>query len=54
LFGVIEAYEAAAGGGGQVAAARQKADLDFLREDLPSLLVESQEGLGRVTKIVQD
>ena len=56
LFGVIEAYEAAAAGGdpGQVAAARQKADLDFLREDLPSLLVESQEGLGRVTKIVQD
>ncbi len=56
LFGVIEAYEAAAAGGdpGQVTAARQKADLDFLREDLPSLLVESQEGLGRVTKIVQD
>ncbi len=56
LFGVIDAYEAAAAGGdpAQIAAARQKADLDFLREDLPSLLVESQEGLGRVTKIVQD
>ncbi|MDE1545139.1 bacteriohemerythrin [Dechloromonas agitata] len=56
LFAVIDAYEAASAGGdpGQVAAARQKADLDFLREDLPSLLAESQEGLGRVTKIVQD
>ncbi len=56
LFRVIDAYEATATGGdpAQIAAARQKADLDFLREDLPSLLAESQEGLGRVTKIVQD
>ncbi|MFN4341058.1 MAG: bacteriohemerythrin [Azonexus sp.] len=56
LFAVIDAYESAANGGdpGQIAAARQKADLDFLREDLPALLAESQEGLGRVTKIVQD
>lgn len=56
LFGLIDAYEAVTAGGdpAQIATARQKADLDFLREDLPSLLAESQEGLGRVTKIVQD
>lgn len=34
--------------------ALREADLEFLREDLPALLAESQEGLGRVTKIVQD
>ncbi|MDD2883779.1 MAG: bacteriohemerythrin [Dechloromonas sp.] len=33
---------------------RQAADIDFLREDLPSLVDESREGLSRVTKIVQD
>jgi len=56
LLGVIDAYEAAAADGdtARIAKARQAADLDFLREDLPSLLSESQEGLGRVTKIVQD
>ncbi len=37
-----------------IAAARQKADIDFLREDLPLLIAESQEGLGRVTRIVHD
>ncbi|RIX49662.1 MAG: PAS domain S-box protein [Rhodocyclales bacterium GT-UBC] len=35
-------------------AALRETDFDFLREDLPALLAESQEGLGRVTKIVQD
>ena len=56
LFGVIDAYQSVATGGdpSSVAAALQDADLDFLRDDLPSLLAESQEGLGRVTKIVQD
>jgi two-component system, NtrC family, sensor kinase len=34
--------------------ARGEADIDFLREDLPDLLEESQGGLRRVTKIVQD
>lgn len=29
-------------------------DLDFLQEDLPALLNESEEGLARVKKIVQD
>ncbi|MBI4997482.1 MAG: bacteriohemerythrin [Rhodocyclales bacterium] len=35
-------------------AVRAAADLDFLREDVMSLLKESQEGLSRVKKIVQD
>ncbi|MFY7865112.1 ATP-binding protein [Roseateles sp.] len=33
---------------------QQQADLDFIHEDLPQLLKESDEGLGRVKKIVQD
>ena len=56
LLNVIAAHEAVLAGGDRQAleAARQAADLDFLRDDLPSLLAESQEGLSRVTKIVQD
>lgn len=52
LLTVISAYES--NDPAQITEARQKADLDFLREDLPSLLSESQDGLSRVTKIVQD
>ncbi|PKO39273.1 MAG: hypothetical protein CVU33_05590 [Betaproteobacteria bacterium HGW-Betaproteobacteria-6] len=52
LLNVISAYET--GVPDDIAAARKKADIDFLREDLPSLVAESQEGLSRVTKIVQD
>jgi two-component system, NtrC family, sensor kinase len=37
-----------------VMAARTAADLDFLREDVIALLKESQDGLTRVKKIVQD
>ena len=33
---------------------RQEVEMDFLREDLPLLLDECTEGLGRVKKIVQD
>lgn len=33
---------------------QKQADLEFIREDLPQLLKESEEGLGRVKKIVQD
>jgi hemerythrin-like metal-binding protein len=33
---------------------KQAADLDFLREDINSLLSESKEGVTRVTKIVKD
>jgi hemerythrin-like metal-binding protein/PAS domain S-box-containing protein len=52
LLNVIGAYEN--GNPEEIAAARKTADLEFLREDLPSLVAESQEGLSRVTKIVQD
>jgi signal transduction histidine kinase len=56
LLGLVDAYEAVDAGGARslVEVARREADLEFLREDLPSLLVESQDGLSRVTKIVQD
>ena len=56
LMKLVEVHEAVLGGGDRSAleVARQEADLEFLREDLPSLLAESQEGLNRVTKIVQD
>lgn len=37
-----------------IMAVRAAADLDFLRDDVMSLLKESQEGLTRVKKIVQD
>ncbi|MCA1938693.1 MAG: bacteriohemerythrin [Dechloromonas sp.] len=52
LLRLVDAYES--GQSQAIAAARQAADLEFLREDLPSLLAESQEGLDRVTRIVQD
>lgn len=56
LFAVLDAYEAVGAGGdpAQLAEAKRQADLDFLREDLPELIKESQDGLGRVTRIVQD
>lgn len=38
----------------ELAALKQAADLDFIGEDLPSLLDESEEGLSRVRKIVQN
>lgn len=56
LLKLIAAYDVALAGGSRedLALALRTADLEFLREDLPSLLAESQEGLSRVTKIVQD
>lgn len=37
-----------------IEAMRRKVDIEFLREDIPCLIRESQEGIGRVKKIVQD
>jgi two-component system NtrC family sensor kinase len=37
-----------------ISAVKQKADLDFLREDVTALMRESREGITRVKKIVQD
>ncbi|NHC06462.1 ATP-binding protein [Azonexus fungiphilus] len=52
LLELVDAYES--GQPEAIARARQKADLEFLREDLPALISESQDGLDRVTRIVQD
>jgi two-component system, NtrC family, sensor kinase len=59
LLGVINAYEQCEATVADVpkeklAAVKADADLDFLREDVRALLAESQDGLGRVKKIVQD
>ncbi len=60
LLGLSAACDAAlaAPGDAAVAAAlttkREEVEIDFLREDLPLLLDECAEGLGRVKKIVQD
>ena len=56
MLKLLDTYEKLGIKGEQSAidAARAEADIDFLREDLPALLEESQEGLSRVTRIVQD
>lgn len=38
----------------QIQQVRQEIDFEFLAKDLPMLLTESQEGISRVRKIVQD
>ena len=38
----------------QVEQVRHEIDFDFLAKDLPTLLAESQEGISRVRKIIQD
>lgn len=60
VFAVLHSYEAAesaiADPNLQAAIGREKqaAEIDYLKQDLPSLLAESREGLERVKKIVQD
>ncbi|MDD5248126.1 MAG: ATP-binding protein [Rhodocyclaceae bacterium] len=59
LLGMLSAYEAAAKAlpaehAAQLAAQHRAIDVNFLREDLPSLIRESKEGIDRVRKIVQD
>ncbi|PHV05045.1 PAS domain-containing sensor histidine kinase [Janthinobacterium sp. BJB412] len=57
LFGVLAEYEKAAAAhpalAPQLAALRQRADLDFLKEDVTDLVRESMDGLKRVKDIVQ-
>ncbi len=38
----------------QLVAMRQRVNLDFIREDIPDLLDESQEGMERIARIVSD
>jgi signal transduction histidine kinase len=60
LFQMLAAYEAAEASladpavATQIAALRKALDLAFLKEDIPSLMAESREGIERVRKIVQD
>ncbi len=60
LFSMLTAYEAAepalAGtpAGAKLKALREAVELDFLKEDIPTLMSESKEGITRVRKIVQD
>lgn len=60
LFAVIDAYEAGASKSGDpvvlagIRALCEKVDLAFLRDDIPSLMDESKEGISRVKRIVQD
>jgi two-component system NtrC family sensor kinase len=62
LFRLISAQDAAlrqvgqshAGPIQQIEKMREEIDFDFLAKDLPTLLSESQEGVSRVRKIIQD
>lgn len=60
LFEIIDSYELAESAivDGDVLTrlqlAKQKLDLQFLKEDLPALMGESRDGITRVKKIVQD
>jgi signal transduction histidine kinase len=59
LLSLIACYEAeepglAEGVRTELARLKQELDLEYLREDVPVLLRESADGLGRVKRIVQD
>lgn len=60
VFRVIAAYEACDAmlvgtpQGEQVRALRDEVELDYLKQDIPALMRETQEGIARVRKIVQD
>jgi two-component system, NtrC family, sensor kinase len=60
MMRLIDAYQGAAAAGADgalqtaLARTRKSVDIDYLREDVPLLLRESEEGLGRVKRIVQD
>jgi two-component system, NtrC family, sensor kinase len=57
LLTLVDVYERHAAGevdAAAVAAAKKTADFNYLRDDIIDLLRESEDGLGRVKKIVQD
>ncbi|WP_395406992.1 ATP-binding protein [Pseudoduganella sp. UC29_106] len=60
LFAMLDAYQQAEGSiaspevAERLRAMRQQVELAFLREDIPSLMEESREGIVRVRHIVQD
>jgi signal transduction histidine kinase len=60
LFKMLVCYEAAEAEladsptGAKLKALRAEIELDYLKEDIPTLMAESREGITRVRKIVQD
>lgn len=60
LFQILDAYEKAESSHGnaltmaELKFLRNNIELDFLKEDIPTLMRESKEGIVRVRKIVQD
>ena len=60
VFGVLDVYEEAepsisdAKVSARIAAAKEEADLRFVREDIAAVMVESRDGISRVKKIVRD
>lgn len=60
LFALMDAYERALAAPdpkamkSEIAAARERLDIDFISRDLPQLMTESREGVERVTRIVRD
>jgi len=58
LFQMLAAYETAAKASPEVAlnlqTIREKLQIEFLKDDVPSLMRESKEGITRVRQIVQD
>lgn len=60
LFKMLSAYEAAESAlagtpvGAELKALREKIELDYLKEDIPSLMAESKDGITRVRNIVQN
>lgn len=60
LFSIISVYEKVerhitdAGALAEIEHIKQHSELSYLREDIPELMAQSKEGIGRVQKIVQD
>jgi two-component system, NtrC family, sensor kinase len=60
VFEMLDVYEEAATTitspdiRARISAARQRLELDYLKDDIPALMNESREGIVRVRKIVQD
>ena len=60
LFEMLAVYEAAEHAligtpiAAELAETRERIELDFLKQDIPTLMAQSKEGITRVRKIVQD
>ena len=60
LFQMLDAYEQATAtmgehpGAARLRSLRESLDIDYLKEDIPTLMSESRDGIQRVRKIVQD